>query len=230
MPPGIPSSLKVGSAAILLLLGTLSYPHESHAAVFDVFSCNDVAMFCDFEATTPLSLPVVTGGNALTVDYLFPGMQHVVTQPLTGLGGVITVRNDTGGLWIDFMLGVHAIDENGDPVGPAIETTATGVLPPMFEGGGGFGPPVDFYQPGLFIHGLRVSLDFICAPISGPCDIANGLTISPPGPLSAFAGRFVNVESGVWGAVPEPATVALFGLGLVALGVARRRTSHPRRF
>ena len=33
---------------MLLLLGPLLYPHQSHAAVFDVFSCNDAAMFCDF--------------------------------------------------------------------------------------------------------------------------------------------------------------------------------------
>ena len=67
----------------------------------------------------------------------------------------------------------------------------------------------------LFVwHGFVWSADFICEelPSSGGCGLTNVLTEI----------TFIEVAVGEW-SVPEPGTLALFGLGLAGLGFARRK-------
>ena len=82
----------------------------------------------------------------------------------------------------------------------------------------GMGRHVGFYYEQVWLSDFESPFmqDWVCPP-----GFMNGLRCWEPWSTTGMSGRIVQ-------SVPEPSALWLFGFGLVALGIVRRRTTHAR--
>jgi hypothetical protein len=143
-------------------------------------------------------------GSAFLLDFVFTDMKHVETIP----GMSVEVVFDLSGLASNFngqLINAFLSDENGNNIG-----NVGGLYDPA-------GGNVMTYRltglPAVLAHDVHME---IVLPTDQPLTITGAS-------FSIFDNSGAEFEVGVWGAAPEPATFALFGLGLAGLGWSRRK-------
>lgn len=168
----------------------------------------------------------------------------VFTVELTGVAAnnytfVYTANfaNFTGGGHTDYIWGINFKPSSGDVSGFSnFSTTATGswnttIIDTNLSAGGCTGGGADFFCAASAIPGAQTAGIYTWTFTLGITGVTNPDTLVWGAPIRALFGE-VNPNNGMWQStlmsetthdVPEPGTLALFGVGLVGLAVKLRR-------
>ena len=154
-------------------------------------------------------------GFATVFEIVLDNMQHIELIDTDSAGEFVTSSmpiNNTTSIDIGVGADVGFSDENGNIIDPPGILSAGGAG--IGVGGSiiGLSLTIDTVLTSLIFHDLLYTVD--CGACVDPIDVT----------LNSV--RFFNFDPesnvGVWG-VPEPSTLAIFGLGLAGLGWLRRR-------
>ncbi len=212
------------AAAVLAALGTGS----ANALVISGGSFSNALETTEISQSGNLSLFDSTLGTLIGATLTLTG-QDVMTITLTNNAAQAQLTSATGVVDLFFSSSLAALDlllSAGNPIVSLTNPTGANNIP----AGGSlvFGPLADSDSavlnpaPAMFAQAGGGSFSISCQSLSGITIVGGGGNIASEQVTDAACGAGIEYEYEV-NQTPEPASMALVGLGLLGLGVARRR-------